>query len=155
MQAAGFSNIPPVHYNEQLNAQNYRLFGLSKNVGRNQGVKTADSNIRQSKNFRFFDDERSIRMPMHPLVDHAERLVCSQNLKRRNMRFVETQMHSKTDWWRQHFNDSGHSNAAAPLRNSMHDGRIKNLCTPVVSRLALYKRAPRSPESRRPISPAN
>ena len=86
------SKTPSVHYNELLYCQNYKFFGLSNLCSRNQAVRTRDAQVRQSAEMRFNNDERSINMPMHPIVDHSSRLVCSQNLKRRNTKFMLSQI---------------------------------------------------------------
>jgi hypothetical protein len=68
---------PSVHFNESLYRQNYKFFGLSDSCSRNQAVRTQDVQVRQSAETRYNNDERSVHMPMHPMVDYSSRLVCS------------------------------------------------------------------------------
>ena len=72
-----YGYIPPIHYNEALNSENYLFFGVGGSRSRGQGVRVHENNAKHNQKYRFFDDEKSIRMPMHSLVDHSARLVCS------------------------------------------------------------------------------
>lgn len=78
---------------------------------------------------------------MHPLVDHPARLVFSQNLKRRNLKFFESQLSSThSAWWKTqgHFNKDqyvSHDQIPPP-----HSQNQQADATPVVSRLSLSKK---------------